>query len=70
MSWSASLQEHITTLQDEPMGLVWYALILAVSVPCCLPSPPFEIIGGCAHAHARSQPTQTYAPTDDWQRTS
>lgn len=49
---TSTLQEHVAALQDEPMGIVWYALILVISVPCCLPSPPFEILGGCARTLA------------------
>ena len=38
--------EAVAALQDSALGPLWYSLILAVSVPCCMPSPPFEIIGG------------------------
>ena len=40
------LLPDIASLRDYSLGPVWYSLTLALSVPLCLPSPPFEIVGG------------------------
>ena len=54
------LLPDVASLRDYSLGPVWYSLTLALSVPLCLPSPPFEIVGGYIFSPSVAMPASSH----------
>ena len=57
------LLPDVASLRDYSLGPVWYSLTLALSVPLCLPSPPFEIVGGYIFSPSVAVPASVIGKT-------